>query len=304
VPLSSSQTKNSQALRELLGGAIDYAGLYPPAALTMADAVREYARQRLSQHAWALGRFVVGMEQLAAFVAARRALGDSNGKWPLSILVSHNEGPHGRDLSGDLDVLRVEAVEAKAGSPAEVQKLKWLCDVAPELYVEVPVDANLEALLAAVRALGARAKIRTGGVEARAIPSAETVARFMRTCADAAVAFKATAGLHHLLRGEYALTYEQDSPRAMMFGFLNVFVAAALALHGQPLSVLVDVLQERSLRAFRTDISGPGELCWREHCLTREQLSRARKRGLVSFGSCSFAEPIAKLTQAGLVAIQ
>jgi hypothetical protein len=304
VPLSSPQTKNSVALRELLTGAIDYAGLFPPAALAMVDAVQEYAKQRVSLHAWALGRFVVGMEQLAAFVAARRALGDMGGKWPLSILVTQNAGPHGRDLSGDLDVLRVEAVEAKAASTAEVERSAWLRDLAPEVYLELPTDANLEPLVAAVRALGVRAKIRTGGVAAQAIPTAEAVARFMRTCADAAVPFKATAGLHHIVRGEYALTYAPDSPRAVMFGFLNVFVASALALQGQPVSVLVDVLQERSLRAFKTDISAPGELCWRGHCLTREQLSRARQRGIVSFGSCSFAEPIAELTQAGLVAVQ
>lgn len=301
---TASHTKQSLALRELLAGAIDYAGLYPPAALSMAAAVQEYARQRVSLHAWALGRFVVGMEQLAAFVAARRALGDAGAKWPLSIVVAHNEGPHGRDVSGDLDILRVEAVEAKASVPAEVERLAWLRELAPEVYVEVPNNADLGPLLTAVCALGARAKIRTGGITASAIPGADFVARFMHACVEAAVPFKATAGLHHLMRGEYALTYEADSARAVMFGFLNVFVAAALAMQGRPPSVLEDVLQERNFRAFQIDVSAPGELCWREHCLTRDQLRAVRKRTITSFGSCSFAEPIAELAQVGLVPAQ
>ena len=33
----------SASARALLGGVVDYAGLFPPAALSMADALREYA---------------------------------------------------------------------------------------------------------------------------------------------------------------------------------------------------------------------------------------------------------------------
>jgi hypothetical protein len=304
VPVTRRQTSENKALHALLAHAIDYAGLYPPAALSMEAAVQEYSKQRAGLDAWALGRFVVGMDQLGAFVAARRALADTGAKWPLSVLVTRNEGPHGRDLSGDTDVLRVEAVEAKASSPAEIEALEWLTALAPELYVELPSEADLEPLLRAVRALGARAKVRTGGVIPSAIPTAESVARFMRACVDADVPFKATAGLHHMLRGEYALTYEPDSARATMFGFINVFVAAALAIEGQPVSVLTAVLEERRLRAFKIDARTPDMLCWREHCLTRDQLHHAREHALTAFGSCSFAEPIAELARAGLTSAQ
>jgi hypothetical protein len=47
------------SLRVLLEHLIDYAGLFPPAALSMQDAVRNYARYRDGEYAWALGRFVV-----------------------------------------------------------------------------------------------------------------------------------------------------------------------------------------------------------------------------------------------------
>lgn len=49
----------TKSLRVLLANLIDYAGLFPPAALSMQDAVRNYARYRDGEYAWALGKFVV-----------------------------------------------------------------------------------------------------------------------------------------------------------------------------------------------------------------------------------------------------
>ena len=48
-----------RSLCALLEHLVDYAGLFPPAALTMQDAVRNYARYREGEHAWALGKFIV-----------------------------------------------------------------------------------------------------------------------------------------------------------------------------------------------------------------------------------------------------
>ena len=55
----------SRSLHALLERLIDYAGLFPPAALTMQDAVRNYARYRDGEHAWALGKFVVPQARAA-----------------------------------------------------------------------------------------------------------------------------------------------------------------------------------------------------------------------------------------------
>jgi hypothetical protein len=62
----------------LLAGLIDYAGLFPPASLAMADAVSRYAGYRRGPHAWMLGRFIVPCARLDEFDAARRALADSD----------------------------------------------------------------------------------------------------------------------------------------------------------------------------------------------------------------------------------
>ena len=46
----------SASLHALLTGAIDYAGLFPPAKLDMRDAVARYADYRGTSESWALGR--------------------------------------------------------------------------------------------------------------------------------------------------------------------------------------------------------------------------------------------------------
>jgi len=55
----------ARSLHALLEGLIDYAGLFPPAGLSMQDAVRNYARYREGEYAWALGRFVVPADRVA-----------------------------------------------------------------------------------------------------------------------------------------------------------------------------------------------------------------------------------------------
>ncbi len=49
----------SDALAELLRGLIDYAGLFPPAALDLPTAVRNYQAYRRGPHSWMLARFVI-----------------------------------------------------------------------------------------------------------------------------------------------------------------------------------------------------------------------------------------------------
>ncbi|MBY0232917.1 MAG: hypothetical protein K2W96_26845, partial [Gemmataceae bacterium] len=51
-------------LRELLAGLIDYAGLFPPAKLPLADALRLWREYAAGPDAWMLGRFVIQASRL------------------------------------------------------------------------------------------------------------------------------------------------------------------------------------------------------------------------------------------------
>ena len=71
-----------------------------------------------------------------------------------------------------------------------------------------------------------------------------------------------------------------------MHGFLNVFIAAALTDHAD------EILSEESASAFRFDDNG---LSWRGKSVSTGELARMRREFAISFGSCSFEEPISDL---------
>jgi hypothetical protein len=294
----------SASLRTLVAGLVDYAGLFPPASLSMPDAVAEYAAHRVSPDSWILGRFIVPAMRLDELdAAAASCLGSRANPWRLAALV-------GDDAPGDAariatfnaahaGSLLVDVVEAKATSAERVDELARLFTHATcTLYVEVPHAAEPRPLLDAIRRASARAKIRTGGTTADAFPTSAHIARFIATCAELQLPFKATAGLHHPLRGEHRLTYANDAPSGTMFGFLNVFMAGALAATGAHESELAAVLEERQPAAFRFDADGAR---WRDMHVPLARLAEVRASFAIAFGSCSFREPVDDLRELALL---
>ena len=279
---------------------MDYAGLFPPSSLTMGEAVRNFATYLASADSWALGRFVVPVARLDEFERHASPLlprEPGANPWRLSALA-------GAKLGEDLDRIRrfdemhgspaeggaiIDAVELKAATAAEIESALGAVPRSIEAFVEIPLGDDVDALIAAIGKGGGRAKIRTGGTTADAFPATRDVARFIEACVREGVPFKATAGLHHPLRAEYRLTYEPDAPRGVMFGFLNVFLGAALLATGMPGAELPALLEEASADALRVDDRG---ISWRRYCLTSEQAAAARASLALSFGSCSFREPI------------
>ena len=59
MQVTNTESATLTSVKTLLAGAIDYAGLFPPAALSMSEAVINYATYRNSNYNWMLGRFVV-----------------------------------------------------------------------------------------------------------------------------------------------------------------------------------------------------------------------------------------------------
>lgn len=289
------------AIHTLLRQSIDYAGLFPPAGLGMRAAVENYLGYRDGVDAWALGRFIVPASRLAEFeevVAGSPAGLAGHEPWPLSVLV-------GPDISGDLEqiagfqrrhpdtpaMLRVDTIEAKADGVGAIRETMRQVPGRLQVYFELPLEPDPTDLLAAVVEVGGRAKIRTGGVTPEAFPTSTSLARFIHATIRAELPFKATAGLHHPVRAEYRLTYEAGSARGVMFGFLNLFLGTALARDGGTERDTRDILEESSPAAFQVDQDA---ISWRGHRFGREALSRSR-HSMISFGSCSFTEPISEL---------
>jgi hypothetical protein len=225
------------SLRALLKSLIDYAGLYPPANLALPVVLENYDAYLASPESWMLNRLVLPAAKLPE-VRLR-------GNWRVTLLLDGEPGPL---------PAQVETLETKLPSRLSLAT-----------YCEAPVGEIAE---------GAFAKVRMGGLTAAAIPSPEAVAEFLGEAAARRIAFKATAGLHHPVRGA-------------MHGFVNVFVAAAF---------IMDVLNDEDAGAFEFEDS---ELRWRGLGIGTAEVQSARRDFAHSFGSCSFVEPVADLRALG-----
>ena len=164
----------------------------------------------------------------------------------------------------------VEAVElvlpsARPQSAELVAAYRALRPLDVETYFELVFDDgwrdNVPAAIGAVAAVGGRAKLRCGGAF---VPSVEQVGLVIACCRDAGVPFKATAGLHHPVR------------RGDEHGFLNLLAAATA-----PVGRIDAVLAEEDGSALEVE-AGAREV-------------------FVSFGSCSWREPVDGLRELGML---
>lgn len=314
-------------LRVLLAGIIDYAGLFPPAKLPLDQAIRNYARYRTGPECWMLGRFICPASRLMELAPYENELFEAN---PPVLIAALGRGGNSlnefivaevADLEAITlfrqrygDRLVVDGFETRVPAPLVQTHLDmiaphWVAGseqqarrLAPErlsIYFETGLGPDWrESLPRSVNALagynGILAqlfptwgrlgfKLRCGGLEAAAFPSPEQVAGTLAVCRDAGVALKCTAGLHHPIR-----RYDGDV-RTTMHGFLNVFGAGVLA-HARGLSAeqLRPIIEEEDPAAFQFDDTG---FQWRDLRASIEEITAARQRAVISFGSCSFDEP-------------
>lgn len=293
-------------LMSLLDGVIDYAGLFPPANCDMEEMVSNFARGLSSEADWMLGRVIIPLSKLDAFEHAVSSLlptEDHEDPWCLSVLVSSAGSER---LEADIETLALfnerhcepgnglalaDVIELKGPSSEAIDDALDLMpdDLFP--FFELDAEQDVRGLLAALAGSDAAAKMRTGGVTPELNPSTETVARFIHQCVLAGVPFKATAGLHHPLPNENA------SVPAHQQGFLNVFAASALA-QSENLDVdqIVEVLDMIEGFSFDPDIMTVGQ-----YSLSREQIEDSRAMMAISFGSCSWQEPLDDLRALGFL---
>ncbi len=318
------------SIEAMLAGLIDYAGLFPPAQLPLAEALANYARYRRGPRAWMLGRFVIPAARLAELPPPDDDLFEHEPHWMFAALGRAGGGP-----ADFLDHLRqdLEAVEAfrdrhegrpevgvlELKLPAEIddrESLRGLLVSAkgviyetqrPSLWAvfyEATTPASTATVVAALaddNTLGGHAahwvsglKLRCGGLPGPSpYPSVGEVAFALAACRDAGVPLKATAGLHHPLP-------TPDVAGKLQHGFLNLFAAGVLA-HAFPLGVdqIEEILREEDASRFVFDETGFG---WGSLWAKAEEVAEAREKAVLSFGSCSFDEPCDGLQALGLIA--
>jgi hypothetical protein len=311
----------SPSLRALLAGILDYAGIFPPAQLSLDQAIRNYALYRQEADAWMLGRFVCPTARLADLLPYKDELLQSG---PPFMFVALGRGGndikelmagHLQDFSEITAFLQthtgrvvLDVLEFRlASNLLFINRLglqhfisDWpsdqvtpFCEVLTGNDWRTPLRRAIAELsctqvfepsrlpLQPGRRCGF--KLRCGGLHASSFPSPEQVAFTLIACRDAGVPLKFTAGLHHPLR------HFDAGLQTWMHGFVNVFVAGVLA-RARLLSEeqILPILSDADASNF---VFGETGLRWKDHHATTEEIVLARRDGVLSFGSCSFDEP-------------
>lgn len=287
------------SLKQLLLAVVDYAGLFPPAQLSLPDALATCDRARSSPHHWMLGHFVVPASRLPELIQILPGLpnrSNSSQPWTLSVILSSNwvaELEQIHQLSHTTRQILIRALEVVPLPPDEIQQICRHLPTEVTAFFEIPFGVDLAPYLKMLQQPGTAVKLRTGGLTIDAFPDSKQLAQRILSLAEAQIPLKATAGLHHPLRGEYRLTSYADSASATMHGFLNLLLLAALSYQGRISGdEAVAMLEERSHHSFQfTDTT----IHWRHHSLSLSEIERSRQQFFHSFGSCSIHEPITDL---------
>ncbi len=315
------------AFEELMSGLVDYAGLFPPAELPMDRAVALYNGYRQCPESWMLGRFICPCSRAEEFMLHAEIFLDQarpDNPWRISALGDPARDARGLDRAnknslaaiGDLsdqfsDGVCVDAYECRwpvdvfdGANPDQIAELLGklveafdeYAPVATHIFLEVPfvdgwktkvptiIDSIAKSRPESAAGHRVSVKIRTGGIQADLFPSPEKVAFFINACKASGIGFKATAGLHHPVR------LYHDSVSTRMHGFLNVFGGAMLLASGRiDEAGLKTLLEDEDPDSFEFSEDGFG---WNDRRVSAEKIAEFRKEFAISFGSCSFQEPI------------
>jgi hypothetical protein len=297
----TSSTALLPSVRAAFGALIDYAGLFPPARLPLAEALAEYGAARRGPQDWMLGRFIVPVATLAMLPEAFDA--------PLSVIAQPDADDFVRVAELRRNGVKIETIEIPLNkslapfrdelSPAEI--LDTIGALEADLavnglrdlptFVEIPRAQPwwnvLPQTMEALDRFGLGGKLRCGGLTAEAFPTVEQVAEFIETARGASVPFKATAGLHHPVR------HRDLGTGFMMHGFLNILAASIFASRVDR-AALCAIIAEENPKVFQIENDAFAGA-------DASELELTRRHVFVAYGSCSFAEPVADLTAMGLL---
>lgn len=313
----TNHSKPVKSLKTFTSKIIDYAGLFPPASLELAQAFHNFVFYSQSEYRDMLSKFIIPANRLPELTSIMNGM-NIDGKIPFSIIGSGGEtlSEYNDNLLSDVELIRTFIEKFKDTAAFDAMELRL-----PEIFFEpehdggildvmtnvserlkrtfekeTPVyyEANLkkdyeERIIRVVESIAGLEsisgfKLRTGGIVADAFPSPEQIAFAIMACCEFEVPMKCTAGLHHPIR------HFNDGVSSYMHGFFNVFGAAIMAYtNNLDENELLDILNDEDPYEFMFKKSG---FEYNEIEVSNEEIKEAREKFIMSYGSCSFDEPI------------
>lgn len=297
------------SLKYFLTGLIDYAGFYPPAGLDIKTALGNYARYLEGENGWMLGRCIIPATQLHRVAV--------HAGFRCSVIVSSTVSQEELDRLSSFQG-QVEMVETRLPENAHSidrctdhllhlqSRLLQVGLQGAQLFVEAEDVTPVVLAIASfnnshnehsnsggevIKNVGY--KLRCGGLIKKSFPSPEEVAEVISICREHEIPLKFTAGMHYPLR---SLSPEIE---VMQHGFINIFGAALLCWNENlSTSEIAECLRDENANNFHFSKE---MFSWGEKTISAGEINRLRRSKVISFGSCSFAEPVEALNSLGFL---
>ncbi|MFL6170245.1 MAG: hypothetical protein ACJ711_11280 [Ornithinibacter sp.] len=294
-PVTTTDASAAPSGIPLLHRLVDDASVFPPGNASLADAVRGHAVHRSAWYAGCVGPLLVPAASVADLVQvldAPDAVASPTAHQPLEVVLIARPGAAPGTTTAALDALSGEHRVRVVGAELAWQE-GWrdlgLGDLA--LALEVPRGDDSAVAVADVhtaRGEGRRvvAKFRTGPTPTWPWPDEAELGGFIGLCAQLGVPFKLTGGLHHAVRGRYAV----DGIPEENHGVLDVLVATSAALAGASAQELAALLAVRDVTALADLVAA-----W------PDATALAVREAFTAYGCCTVTDPVGELADLGLL---
>ncbi|MEO6694063.1 MAG: hypothetical protein ABIY50_07845 [Ignavibacteria bacterium] len=318
----------TKSIKAFTAHLIDYAGLFPPAKLTIDTALENYINYINGEDKWMISTFICPVKLLSELQII------FNKTYPLEKLINLSvlgRGGHSKDdfvKNFEEDLIYWKNINSDQSIKTNLFEIKLpdglitshdendISDFIDYIFKKIDEEIahpvfifleghvgtewkkNISALIEGIKIHNNKKKncgfkFRTGGVEQYSFPTSEQIAFCIRECIDREIQIKFTAGLHHPFRH-----YDKEID-IIMHGFINVFGAGIISLrHNLSNAGLKNIISDDNPKNF---IFTDEFFSWNDWKIPVEDIEFARKDLMISFGSCSFEEPLEDLRLANLL---
>ena len=328
--------KNS--LYPFLSGIIDYAGLYPPASLSLQNSFKKYTDHTTSEQSWMLSKFVVGtnlLQELSGFI-------NNSDKSPDPFLITLVGAPSD-DLASFktvisnlaeqvLDVIHssekkitistleikmpvnidysIDSTELQEAMRFSVDQMNTDSGLPHQIFFEIPgFDFKPERVKSLTGAICSHNNL----LEERSLENYSFSGFKIRCGGVEAFQFPPVGYLAYAISEaakcntpvkftaglHHPVRHYNETVSTKMHGFLNVFGAALLYYSkGLDETELAEILSDENPKNFSFSET---EFRWKGHSVQKEEIHMLRTLSVTSFGSCSFDEPVEDLQELNLI---
>lgn len=304
---------------------IDYAGLFPPADLSLDTSIQKYSKYRKSEDSWMLSRYIIPASRLSELEPYHDTLFQEGQPFAFSVLgkgtqmisdywdelqdvikaITQFHSTQGERVTTEILEIKLprEAVLANdADLLAEIYgktaaKLDSLDSLPNQVFFEGFFEENwkkeirliLETLNKQNHEFDGATQLDTGFK----LRCGGTEAQMFPSVEQVAFALNNARDNKVTLKCtaglHHPIRHYADSVKTRMHGFFNVFGGAMLSyVHDLSEEDLINILREEDPGYFNFTEEG---FQWKDLVVSTKEISRLRSKSLISFGSCSFDEP-------------